>query len=55
MGSPVEQAIVPVLVAAAMNAAYVLPMKLNKKWQWEHTWCTLSVCGVFARSDLLPV
>jgi len=46
MDSPVVQAILLILVAAAMNAAYVLPMKLNKKWQWEHTWFAFSILGV---------
>ena len=46
MNSPVAQAILLILVAAAMNAAYVLPMKLNKKWQWEHTWFAFSILGV---------
>ena len=46
MNSPVVQAILLVLVAAVMNAAYVLPMKLNKQWQWEHTWFAFSILGV---------
>ena len=46
MNSPVVQAILLVLVAAAMNAAYALPMKLNRKWQWEHTWFAFSLLGV---------
>jgi L-rhamnose-H+ transport protein len=29
-----------------MNAAYALPMKLNKKWQWEHSWFAFSIFGV---------
>jgi L-rhamnose-H+ transport protein len=29
-----------------MNAAYSLPMKLNKKWQWEHSWFAFSILGV---------
>jgi len=29
-----------------MNAAYALPMKLNKKWEWEHSWFAFSVLGV---------
>jgi L-rhamnose-H+ transport protein len=40
------QAILLVVVAAIMNAAYSLPMKLNKKWQWEHTWFAFSILGV---------
>ena len=46
MNSPIAQAILLVLVAAAMTAAYALPMKLNKKWQWEHTWFAFSLLGV---------
>jgi L-rhamnose-H+ transport protein len=40
------QAILLVLCAAIMNAAYALPMKLNKKWEWEHTWFAFSILGV---------
>ena len=29
-----------------MNAAYALPMKLNKKWEWEHSWFAFSIFGV---------
>jgi L-rhamnose-H+ transport protein len=42
------QAILLVLCAAIMNAAYALPMKLNKKWEWEHTWFAFSILGVAA-------
>ena len=40
------QAILLVLFAAIMNAAYALPMKLNKKWEWEHSWFAFSILGV---------
>src|ERR1700722_9958219 len=46
MTSNIFQAILLVLCAAIMNAAYALPMKLNKKWQWEHTWFAFSILGV---------
>src|SRR5277367_1095150 len=46
MTSNTVQAILLVLCAALMNAAYALPMKLNKKWQWEHTWFAFSILGV---------
>jgi L-rhamnose-H+ transport protein len=46
MTSPTVQAILLVLCAALMNAAYALPMKLNRKWQWEHTWFAFSILGV---------
>jgi L-rhamnose-H+ transport protein len=46
MTSETVQAILLVLCAAIMNAAYSLPMKLNKKWQWEHSWFAFSVFGV---------
>jgi L-rhamnose-H+ transport protein len=46
MNSDTVQAIFLVLCAALMNAAYALPMKLNKKWQWEHSWFAFSVLGV---------
>jgi len=46
MTSQTVQAILLVLCAAIMNAAYALPMKLNKKWEWEHTWFAFSIMGV---------
>lgn len=39
------QAVLIVLVAALMNAAYALPMKLNRKWHWEHSWFAFSILG----------
>jgi len=55
MDSPVAQAILLVVFAAAMNAAYVLPMKLNKKWQWEHTWFAFSILGVAGVPTLIAL
>jgi L-rhamnose-H+ transport protein len=55
MDSPVVQAILLILVAAVMNAAYVLPMKLNKKWQWEHTWFAFSILGVAVVPTIIAV
>lgn len=46
MTSETIQAIMLVLCAAIMNAAYALPMKLNKKWEWEHSWFAFSILGV---------
>jgi len=46
MTSNIVQAILLVLSAALMNAAYSLPMKLNKKWEWEHSWFAFSILGV---------
>jgi len=46
MTSNTVQAVLLVLCAAIMNAAYALPMKLNKKWEWEHSWFAFSVFGV---------
>src|SRR5580704_3423731 len=46
MISQTVQAILLVLCASVMNAAYALPMKLNKKWQWEHSWFAFSILGV---------
>jgi L-rhamnose-H+ transport protein len=40
------QATLLVLCAAIMNAAYALPMKLNRKWEWEHSWFAFSILGV---------
>ncbi|MHB8216272.1 MAG: L-rhamnose/proton symporter RhaT [Candidatus Sulfotelmatobacter sp.] len=46
MTSQTVQAVLLVLCAATMNAAYALPMKLNKKWEWEHSWFAFSILGV---------
>lgn len=46
MTSQTAQAILLVLCASIMNAAYALPMKLNKKWEWEHSWFAFSILGV---------
>jgi L-rhamnose-H+ transport protein len=46
MTSNTVDAILLVLCAAFMNAAYALPMKLNKKWEWEHSWFAFSILGV---------
>ncbi|MGB9195955.1 MAG: L-rhamnose/proton symporter RhaT [Terriglobales bacterium] len=46
MNSQTVQALVLVLCASIMNAAYALPMKLNKKWEWEHSWFAFSILGV---------
>ncbi|HLX82277.1 MAG TPA: L-rhamnose/proton symporter RhaT [Terriglobales bacterium] len=46
MTSNTVQALLLVLCASIMNAAYALPMKLNKKWEWEHSWFAFSVMGV---------
>jgi L-rhamnose-H+ transport protein len=46
MKSQTVQAILLVLCAAVMNASYTLPMKLNKKWEWEQSWFAFSILGV---------
>jgi L-rhamnose-H+ transport protein len=46
MTSHAVQATLLVLCAAVMNASYALPMKLNRKWEWEHTWFAFSILGV---------
>jgi L-rhamnose-H+ transport protein len=53
--TPTLQAIVLVLFAAFMNAAYTLPMKLNKKWDWEHSWFAFSILGVAAVPTIIAM
>src|SRR5882762_10013692 len=48
MTSSTVQAVLLVLCAAIMNPAYALPMKLNKKWEWEHSWFAFSILRVAA-------
>jgi L-rhamnose-H+ transport protein len=49
------QALLLVLFAAVINAAYTLPMKLNKKWEWEHSWFAFSVLGVAVVPTLIAL
>jgi L-rhamnose-H+ transport protein len=49
------QALLLVLFAALMNAAYTLPMKLNKKWEWEHSWFAFSILGVAVVPTLIAL
>src|ERR1035438_3543006 len=46
MPSQIVQAIVLVLCAAIMNAAYALPKKLNTRGAWKHSWFAFSILGV---------
>src|SRR3954470_4508441 len=46
MADNVLQALALILAAAIMNASYTLPMKLNRRWNWEHSWLAFSVLGV---------
>jgi L-rhamnose-H+ transport protein len=55
MLSHTVQALLLVLCAAIMNAAYALPMKLNKKWAWEHSWFAFSVMGVAVVPTVIAV
>lgn len=46
MNTALFQAIELILAAAVINAVYTLPMKLNRRWQWEHSWLVFTVLGV---------
>lgn len=46
MSSLVYQAVGLIVLAAAMNGVYVLPMRLNRRWQWEHSWFAFTLLGV---------
>lgn len=46
MNPAISQAIQLVLVAATINAIYTLPMKWNKRWNWEHSWLIFTILGV---------
>jgi len=39
------------IVAAAMNASFALPMKFTRKWAWENTWLAWSIFALV----LLPI
>ena len=34
------------LLAAALQGTFVLPMTMVKQWSWEHTWATFSLLGM---------
>src|ERR1700704_4019400 len=55
MTSNTVQAVLLVLCAALMNAAYTRPMKLNKKWEWEHSWFAFSILGVAVVPTLIAL
>ncbi len=55
MHSGVAEALLLILAAAVMNATYTLPMKLNRKWAWEHSWLAFSVLGVAVVPTLIAV
>ena len=55
MDTRVAEALLLILTAAVMNASYTLPMKLNRKWAWEHSWLAFSVLGVVVVPTLIAV
>jgi L-rhamnose-H+ transport protein len=55
MQSRVPEALLLILAAAVMNATYTLPMKLNRRWAWEHSWLAFSVLGVAVVPTLIAV
>jgi L-rhamnose-H+ transport protein len=42
-----------IVLAAAMNGTYVLPMRVNRRWEWEHSWLAFTVLGVVAVPTVL--
>jgi L-rhamnose-H+ transport protein len=44
-----------VLVAGFFQGTFVLPMTLTKKWEWEHTWATFSLLGMFVFNWILTL
>ncbi|MBC8181512.1 hypothetical protein H8E88_10355 [candidate division KSB1 bacterium] len=44
-----------VLVAGIFQGTFVLPMTLTKKWEWEHTWATFSLLGMFVFNWILTL
>jgi L-rhamnose-H+ transport protein len=42
-----------VLIAGFFQGTFVLPMTMTKKWQWEHTWATFSLLGMFVFNWIL--
>jgi len=44
-----------VLIAGFFQGTFVLPMKLTKKWEWEHTWATFSLFGMLIFNWILTL
>jgi L-rhamnose-H+ transport protein len=44
-----------IVLAAVMNATYTLPMKLNRRWAWEHSWFAFSLLGVAAVPTIIAM
>lgn len=44
-----------VLIAGIFQGTFVLPMTLTKKWEWEHTWATFSLLGMFVFNWILAL
>ncbi len=44
-----------VLIAGFFQGTFVLPMTLTKKWEWEHTWATFSLLGMFVFNWILTL
>src|SRR5260370_18917116 len=55
MQTNVLEALGLILAAAVMNASYTLPMKLNRKWQWEHSWLAFTILGVVVVPTIIAV
>lgn len=55
MSPAILQAVQLVLFAALINAVYTLPMKLNRRWKWEHSWLIFTILGVAAVPTILSV
>ncbi len=39
--------------ASVFNAAYTLPMRLNRKWDWENSWFAFSILGLVVVPTLI--
>ena len=55
MATHTFEALILILAAAVMNATYTLPMKLNRRWAWEHSWFAFTLLGVIAVPTALAV
>ena len=55
MATHTVEALLLILAAAVMNATYTLPMKLNRRWAWEHSWFAFTLLGVIAVPTALAV
>ena len=55
MDKNIAEALALILAAATMNATYTLPMRIQRHWRWEHSWCAFSVLGIAVVPTIITI